>query len=70
MKFYRCDRKECGKVQSSPLQIELRGYYPNNAGGILLPEPLRLHQFCSHACFVQWIKWAMDHEEPAPANGM
>lgn len=62
MTCWKCDRKECGKEQSSPLQIELRGYYPSQAGGILLPESLKTHHFCSHACFVEWMKWALKHE--------
>jgi len=63
MIHYTCDLDGCGKKQSHPLPIELRGYHPRNmSSGILLPEQLRTLQFCSHACFVKWIQWALDHE--------
>jgi hypothetical protein len=60
--LYTCDRPGCGKTDDQPMQIELVGYYPKNASGILLPEGFRKFQFCSHACFVKWTRWAMTLE--------
>ncbi len=62
MTYHKCDRKGCGKESTTPLQISLRGYYPQKAGGILLPENFLEHDFCSHECFVEWMRWAMKNE--------
>jgi hypothetical protein len=48
-----CDLKECGK-KCEPI-IELQGYYP-------APRGWRFH-FCSHDCFVAWMRWALEHEQ-------
>jgi len=63
MTVYRCDRKECGKETDGPLPVELRGYYPNKASGIMLPEQVRCFQFCSHDCFVKWMRQALLKED-------
>lgn len=65
MIIYKCDLNGCGVSSPTPMPIELRGYYPGRAGGILIPDHLRLHQFCSHECFVKWLKWAMALERDA-----
>jgi hypothetical protein len=63
MTTHRCDLKGCGKEESNPLQIKISGYYPNNASGILIPETAREFDFCSHKCFVKWMRWAMEWED-------
>lgn len=62
MTIYECDRKDCRKQQQNPLQITLDGYYPDNAGGIMIPESSRHFEFCCHDCFVRWMKAAMELE--------
>jgi hypothetical protein len=62
MIYYQCDRPQCINTQTTPLPIELRGYCPHHAGGILIPENHRTHQFCSHECFVKWMAWALKLE--------
>ena len=55
MKFYRCD--ECKKEDRLYEEsiIVLKGYMPSNKGGILLPERMQVHHFCSNKCFEKWI---------------
>lgn len=62
VRIYRCDI--CKKdVFDEPLQITLTGYYPRDAGGILIPENCRKFEFCSHDCFVAYMKWALKNEK-------
>lgn len=62
MTTHTCDLPGCTGSSNRPLQIQLSGYYPNNASGLLLPETAKEFQFCSHACFVKWMSWALAHE--------
>ena len=62
--YIRCTA--CNKETDWPARIEIKGYYPNNAGGILICESARHHSFCSHACAVKWMRWAISHELPEP----
>lgn len=61
MKQVTCD--ECLKESGSDMQIHLRGYYPTNRAGILLSESFKELDFCSHGCFVQWMRGALKHEK-------
>lgn len=63
MKYYKCD--QCKKlVEYDPPKIMLSGYYPTNAAGILIPESCREFHFCSHGCFVAYMRWAVTKESP------
>lgn len=61
--FYKCDQSTCNKMSSDEPLITIKGYYPNNAGGILIPKSWRTFDFCSHECAVKWMWWAMEHEQ-------
>lgn len=66
MKLIRCDRKGCGKEwRDEPDHgVFLKGYHPDKAGGILLPENFKTKDFCSHECFVEYMRWALTKEGP------
>lgn len=58
-----CDQTGCDKgFQNDKPAVELNGYYPSNAAGILIPENCRRFQFCSAECFLVWMRWAMIKE--------
>jgi len=65
MTIYKCD--QCDAPHTYPFPITFTGYYPRRASGILLPETNRSFEFCSHACAVKWMRWAISHEPPEPA---
>jgi hypothetical protein len=58
MASHKCAQKDCGNQSATPLPILVRGYHPQKAAGILLPERLQEHHFCSSECFVRWMRWA------------
>lgn len=68
MTTYTCDMPGCSAQSNKPLPIQFSGYYPRNAGGIMLPEGFRHFDFCSHTCAVRWIRWAICHEPHEPGS--
>lgn len=62
MTFHVCDLPECGKKSGETLPVSLKGYWPSNAGGILLPEYYKQTEFCSRECFLKWMRWALNKE--------
>lgn len=69
MKLYKCD--QCKTVFDFPdPKIYLKGYYPRNAAGILIPENCREFEFCTHDCFVAYMRWAITKEPCVPSNSV
>lgn len=62
MTYHVCDLPECGERREDPLQISVTGYWPHRASGIMMPEHFKHREFCSHACFVKWMRWAVNKE--------
>lgn len=60
MKYFVCD--ECLDEKTGELQIHLKGYFPTGRAGILLPESFKELDFCSHDCFVEYMREALTQE--------
>ncbi|OGP82225.1 MAG: hypothetical protein A2Z08_07955 [Deltaproteobacteria bacterium RBG_16_54_11] len=53
MNLYQCD--DCGKQEIWPPKIMIKGYVPEDKGGILIPDQFHEYHFCSRECFEKWI---------------
>lgn len=60
MIIYKCD--QCQLEYKTKHKINLFGYYPNQASGILIPESCREFNFCSSRCFLIWMKAAIEKD--------
>lgn len=58
MKRYQCDN--CNEIMREPA-VKIKGYAGQH--GILLPEHLQKHEFCSPECFEKWVRGRL-HPEP------